>query len=151
MTGLGYTLPAVLSVIVVCVWELLVLRTGLFRKPAYWISMTIMLSFQVPVDGWLTKLSAPIVLYVDEHTLDVRFPWDIPVEDFLFGFSLITAVLLLWERQQRRRTRRRRERESAPTAHESRPGWAPAAARFLRPQQGRASRKTRRRREHVAS
>ena len=54
MTGLGYTLPAVLSVIAVCVLELKVLRTGLFRKPAYWISMAIVLGFQVPVDGWLT-------------------------------------------------------------------------------------------------
>jgi lycopene cyclase domain-containing protein len=122
MIGLGYTLPAVLSVLAVCAWELLVLRTGLFRKPAYWISMAIMLGFQIPVDGWLTKLSAPIVRYVDEHTLGVRFPWDIPVEDFLFGFSLITAVLLLWEHQQRHGTRKRRERAWAPGAHETRPG-----------------------------
>ena len=25
-----------------------------------------------------------------------RFPWDIPVEDFLFSFALLTLVLLLW-------------------------------------------------------
>lgn len=100
MTGLGYTLPAVISVVVVCVLELAVLRTGLFRKPAYWISMVIVLGFQVPVDGWLTKLSAPIVLYNEKHTSGIRFPWDIPVEDFLFGWALVTAVLLLWERQR---------------------------------------------------
>ena len=99
MTGLGYTLPAVLSVIVVCVLELKVLRTGLFRKPAYWISMAIVLGFQVLVDGWLTKLSAPIVLYNERHHSGLRFPWDIPVEDFLFGWSLVTAVLLLWVKQ----------------------------------------------------
>ena len=99
MTGLGYTLPAVLSVIVVCVLESKVLRTGLFRKPAYWISMAIVLGFQVLVDGWLTKLSAPIVLYNERHNSGLRFPWDIPVEDFLFGWSLVTAVLLLWVKQ----------------------------------------------------
>ncbi|MFD4251538.1 lycopene cyclase domain-containing protein [Amycolatopsis thermoflava] len=99
MTGLGYTLPAVLAVIAVCAWELTYLRTGLFRKPAYWISMAIVVGFQIPVDGWLTKLSAPIVLYAPEHTSGLRFPWDIPVEDFLFGFALVTAVLLLWERR----------------------------------------------------
>ncbi|MEU0511826.1 lycopene cyclase domain-containing protein [Amycolatopsis sp. NPDC006125] len=99
MTGLGYTLPAVLAVIAVCAWELLHLRTGLFRKPAYWISMAIVVGFQIPVDGWLTKLCAPIVLYAPEHTSGLRFPWDIPVEDFLFGFALVTAVLLLWERR----------------------------------------------------
>ena len=100
MTGLGYTLPAVISVVVVIALELGVLHTGLFRKPAYWISMAIVLGFQVPVDGWLTKLSAPIVIYNEKHTSGIRFPWDIPVEDFLFGWALVTAVLLLWERQR---------------------------------------------------
>lgn len=104
MTGIGYTLPAALSVIAVCGWELFVLRTGLLRKPAYWIAIAIVLGFQVPVDGWLTKLSAPIVLYAPEHTLGLRFPWDIPVEDFLFGFGFVTAVLLLWEHQRIERT-----------------------------------------------
>lgn len=102
MNGLGYTVPAALAVLVVCALELLVLRTGLFRRPAYWISMVIVLGFQIPVDGWLTKLSAPIVIYNEEHTSGVRFPLDIPVEDFLFGWALVTAVLLLWERQRRR-------------------------------------------------
>ncbi|AMO60865.1 lycopene cyclase [Mycolicibacterium phlei] len=102
MTGLGYTLPAVVAVIVVAAWELRILHTGLFRKPAYWISMVIVLGFQIPVDGWLTKLSAPIVIYDENHTSGLRFPLDIPVEDFLFGWALVTGVLLLWERQRRR-------------------------------------------------
>ncbi len=103
MSGLGYTLPAVVSVVVVCVLELAVLRTGLFRKPAYWMSMGIVLFFQVLTDGWLTKLSAPIVIYNEAHTSGIRFPWDIPVEDFLFGWALVTGVLLLWEKQRVRR------------------------------------------------
>jgi lycopene cyclase domain-containing protein len=103
MTGLGYTLPAVLSVVIVVALELAVFHTGLFRRPAYWLTMLIVLGFQIPVDGWLTKLSAPIVIYDDRHTSGVRFPFDIPVEDFLFGFALVTAVLVLWERQRERR------------------------------------------------
>lgn len=103
MTGLGYTLPAALAVFTVCALELAVLRTGLFRRPAYWLSMLIVLGFQIPVDGWLTKLSSPIVVYDDRQLSGVRFPFDIPVEDFLFGFALVTAVLLLWERQRARR------------------------------------------------
>jgi lycopene cyclase domain-containing protein len=102
MSGLGYTLPAVLAVLAVCVLETRVLRTGLFRRPAYWISMVIVVGFQIPVDGWLTKLSAPIVLYNEQHTTGVRFPFDIPIEDFLFGFALVTAALLLWERRRPR-------------------------------------------------
>ena len=103
MTGLGYTLPAVVAVAAVCVLELAILRTGLFRKPAYWISMVIVVGFQVLVDGWLTKLSAPIVIYDEAHTSGLRFPWDIPVEDFLFGWALVTAVLLLWVKQGQKR------------------------------------------------
>ncbi len=102
MTGLGYTAPAVLAVAVVCALELAVLHTGLFRRRAYWVSMLIVLGFQIPVDGWLTKLSAPIVIYDNHQTSGLRFPFDIPVEDFLFGFAMVTAVLLLWERQRAR-------------------------------------------------
>jgi lycopene cyclase domain-containing protein len=103
MTGLGYSVPAVAAVAAVCALEFGWLHTGLFRRPAYWLSMAIVLGFQVPVDGWLTKHSAPIVVYDERHTSGVRFPFDIPVEDFLFGFALVTAVLLLWERRRANR------------------------------------------------
>jgi len=103
MTGLGYTAPAVLAVLAVCALELLALRTGLFRRPAYWLSMLIVLGFQTLVDGWLTKLTDPIVVYDDRQITGIRFPFYIPIEDFLFGFALVTAVLLLWERQREHR------------------------------------------------
>jgi lycopene cyclase domain-containing protein len=102
VTGLGYTVPAVAAVLAVAGWELAFLRTGLFRRPAYWLSMLIVLGFQIAVDGWLTKLSAPVVEYAPRQIAGLRGPWDIPVEDFLFGFALVTAALLLWERQARR-------------------------------------------------
>lgn len=95
---IGYTLPAVLSVFAVVAIELLWLRTGVFRRPGYWISMAIVLAFQVLADGWLTKLSAPIVRYDPRQLTGLRFPFDIPVEDYLFGFSLVTLTLLLWLR-----------------------------------------------------
>lgn len=94
-----YTAAAVGSVGVVVLLELLWLRTGLFRRPTYWVAMLIVFAFQVLVDGWLTKLSAPIVLYAAEHNSGVRFPWDIPVEDFAYGFALVTLTLLLWVRR----------------------------------------------------
>jgi lycopene cyclase domain-containing protein len=103
MTGVGYTVPAVLAVGVVCAIELMWLRTGLFRRRAYWLSMLIVLGFQILIDGRLTKLSAPVVIYDGRHASGLRFPFDIPVEDFLFGFALVTAVLLFWERAGRAR------------------------------------------------
>lgn len=96
-----YTLVSLGSVLVVVVLEGLLLRTGLFGELRFWLSMLIVLGFQIAVDGWLTKLSAPIVRYDDAETLGVRFPWDIPVEDFAFGFSMITLTLLLWRRLSR--------------------------------------------------
>jgi lycopene cyclase domain-containing protein len=102
VTGLGYTLPALIAVIVVVTLEFAVFHTGLFRRRAYWLSMLIVMAFQIPVDGWLTKLSAPVVIYQQTQTSGLRFPFDIPVEDFLFGFALVTAALLLWERQRGR-------------------------------------------------
>ena len=103
MSGLGYTLPAIVAALAVGVLEFTVMRTGLFRRPAYWLSMLIVIGFQILVDGWLTKLSAPIVVYDNRQTSGIRFPLDIPIEDFFFGFALVTAVLLLWERHRERR------------------------------------------------
>lgn len=97
---IGYTLPAVTAVPAVWALEAFVLRTGLFRRPAYWVSMVIVFGFMILVDGWLTKLTAPIVIYDEQHTTGIRFPWDIPIEDFFFGWAMVTAVLLLWERQR---------------------------------------------------
>jgi lycopene cyclase domain-containing protein len=100
-----YTVTVVLSVVAVVALEVAVLRTGLFRRAAFWITTAICFAFQVPVDGWLTKRTDPIVRYRDAATLGVRFPWSIPVEDFLFGFALLAMVLLLWEHAGARRGR----------------------------------------------
>ena len=93
-----YTWASIVAVLVVVAVELLWLRTGIFTKLTFWISYAIIVFFQVVVDGWLTKLSAPIVLYNRDENSGIRFPWDIPVEDYLFGFALIVLTILLWER-----------------------------------------------------
>ena len=93
-----YTLLAVVSVVATVLAEVFWFRTGLFRTVQYWLAMAIVYFFHVLVDGWLTKLSAPIVIYDEGQITGVRFPWDIPVEDYLFGFSMITLTLMLWVR-----------------------------------------------------
>ncbi|MGG5258304.1 lycopene cyclase domain-containing protein [Phycicoccus avicenniae] len=93
-----YTALAVLSVLLTLAAERFWLRTGVLRTARFWAAMGIVAVFQVLVDGWLTKQSAPIVLYDASQTLGVRRPWDIPVEDFLFGFSMVTLTILLWVR-----------------------------------------------------
>lgn len=98
-----YTWASIVAVLVVVAVELFWLRTGLLRKLTFYVSWAIILFFMVLVDGWLTKLSAPIVLYNEQENSGIRFPWDIPVEDYLFGFALITLTMLLWERAGQRR------------------------------------------------
>jgi lycopene cyclase domain-containing protein len=92
-----YTIAAVLAVGAVIGLEVGLLRTGLLRSRAYWISMAICYGFMIAVNGWLTKLSAPIVLYDERRTTGWRVPWHIPVEDYLFGFALLTLTMLLWD------------------------------------------------------
>ena len=92
-----YTAAAVVVVTAVVLFELRVLRTGLLGTRAYWIALAICYAFMIAVNGWLTKLTAPVVLYDADATTGWRFPWDIPVEDYLFGFALLTLAMLLWD------------------------------------------------------
>lgn len=93
-----YTILTVLAVAAVVAVEVAWLRTGLFRSRVYWLALGIVFFFQILVDGWLTKLSAPIVTYNDAEFSRVRFPLDIPIEDFGFGFAMVTLTLLVWVR-----------------------------------------------------
>lgn len=82
--------------------ELFVFRSGIFRTRAYYVSMLIVFGFMVVVDGWLTKLSAPIVVYDDSQTSGIRPIWDILLEEYAYAFALVTMVILLWDRSGRR-------------------------------------------------
>lgn len=97
-----YSVLTAFSIVAVIAIEVLWLRTGIFRRAQYWIAMAIVFGFQILVDGWLTKLSNPIVVYNPDQMLGVRAPWDIPIEDFGFGFAMVTLTLLVWVRLTRR-------------------------------------------------
>ena len=98
-----YTVITGFAVLVVIAAELLYFKSGIFKTAQYWWTMVIVFAFQIPVDGWLTKLSAPIVIYSPDQFLGVRAPWDIPIEDFGFGFAMVTLAILLWRRWLDRR------------------------------------------------
>jgi lycopene cyclase domain-containing protein len=111
-----YTVLAVLAVVGVVALELRALHTGLLGTRAYWIAIVICYGFMIAVNGWLTKLTAPIVLYDPDATTGWRFPWDIPVEDYLFGYALLTLAMLLWDAAALRRAPARRVAEEAVSA-----------------------------------
>jgi lycopene cyclase domain-containing protein len=119
-----YTLAALAASVAVVGLELVLFRTGLFREARYWVTVAIVFGFQLPVDGWLTHRSAPVVSYNEAETSGLRFPADIPVEDFAFGFALVTLTLLLWRRQQLRAWRAR----EAPAGNGARVGCRPPGA-----------------------
>lgn len=104
-----YTLLTALAVVAVVLLELVWLRTGIFSTLQYWLTMLLVFGFQILVDGWLTKLRDPIVIYNERQLTGLRVPWDIPVEDFGFGFAMVTLAIALW--------RHRIERQHAANRH----------------------------------
>ena len=93
-----YPALAFLAAALVVAAELLWFRSGIFRSRAYYVSMLIVFGFMVAVDGWLTKLSAPIVIYDDTQTTGIRPVWDILLEEYAYAFALLTMIILLWDR-----------------------------------------------------
>jgi lycopene cyclase domain-containing protein len=96
-----YTWLTVVAIAAVVLVEILWARTGIFRSVRYWVSIAIVVAFQIAVDGWLTKLSAPIVEYNPDKFSCLRFPWDIPIEDFGFGFAMVSLTIIIWARAGR--------------------------------------------------
>ena len=94
----AYPLFSLLAALAVVALELLWLRTSIFRRPAYWIAMVIVFAFMIPVDGWMSKIPDPIVVYHPAVLSGVRFPIDIPLEEFVYAFAMVTLALVLWER-----------------------------------------------------
>ena len=92
-----YPTLALASAVAVILLELKVLRSGLFREPAYWISMAICFGFMIPVDGWLTKHSAPIVMYRPSDTTEIYPIWNILLEEYAYALAMLTFVMLTWD------------------------------------------------------
>jgi lycopene cyclase domain-containing protein len=92
-----YTLLTIIAVAVVIIVDSMLVRTRLLATVSFWITLTIVWGFQILVDGWLTKLRAPIVIYDEASFSGVRIFFDSPIEDFGFGFAMVLATLLVWE------------------------------------------------------
>jgi lycopene cyclase domain-containing protein len=88
-----YTLLAFLSVIATVVLDTMG-RVKILRRPLFYLFMAIILFFKFLVNGYLT--GANIVLYNPKFFLGIRLG-SIPLEDFMFGFSMITMTIIFWE------------------------------------------------------
>jgi lycopene cyclase domain-containing protein len=93
-----YTLAALLGVAAAALLDLVVLRTRLLLRKAFWTAYAIIVFFQLVVNGLLTGLR--IVRYDPDQIVGVHVVYA-PVEDLLFGFSLVLFTLTLWVRAGR--------------------------------------------------
>ena len=88
-----YTLLAVLSVIAVILIDK---KSGinLFKKKTVYLFLLIIAGFKLLVNGYLT--GAGIVIYNPRYFLGFRLG-SIPLEDFLFGTSMVVLTIISWE------------------------------------------------------
>lgn len=112
-----YTQLAVLGVVVVVLLDLVVVRTRLLRRRAFWTAYAIIVFFQLVTNATLTGLR--IVRYDGAAIVGSSTPVDgpppflgdgriayAPFEDLLFGFALVVLTLVLWVRLGRRGVQR---------------------------------------------
>jgi len=89
----SYTALAVAGVVGAVLLDVLVLRTRLVGRRAFWTAYAIVLLFQLLTNGWLT--GRDIVRYDHSAILGPHVVFA-PVEDLLFGFSLVLQTLSWW-------------------------------------------------------
>lgn len=93
-----YTIASVVSVLIIFIVDI-ILGTKLFSRKNFWLFWLVMAAITFLVNGYLTW--RPIVMYGEQFQLGFRI-WTIPIEDFIFGFSLITLNIIIWERLTRK-------------------------------------------------
>ena len=90
---MSYTALAFTGVAFAVVLDVAVLRTRLLARRAFWVSYLIIVAFQLLVNGVLT--GRHVVTYNPHAILGARVAFA-PVEDLLFGFSLVLQTLSWW-------------------------------------------------------
>jgi len=92
---LSYTALAFTSVLVALLLEWKVIRSGILKTSSFYLAYLIVLGFQLLTNGYLT--SNEIVQYNEETIIGLRVAFA-PLEDLLFGFSLVMLTMAVWVR-----------------------------------------------------
>jgi lycopene cyclase domain-containing protein len=98
-----YTVAVALGLAGAVLLDLVVLRTRLLVRRAFWATYPIILVFQLIANGVLTGRG--VVRYAPAAILGWRVAYA-PVEDLAFGFALVLATLSLWVWLARRGVKR---------------------------------------------
>lgn len=102
-----YTVIGVLAVVTAVLLDLFVFKTRMVTRPIFWLSYAIIIFFQLITNGLFT--GTQIVKYDGSAIIGGTSPADTaptflgdgriafaPVEDLLFGFSLVLLSVSLW-------------------------------------------------------
>jgi lycopene cyclase domain-containing protein len=98
-----YSDIALNAILVAVFLDLFILRTQMITRGIYWLTYGLILPFQLLTNWWLT--SKNIVMYSSSQIIGRRLA-GAPIEDLLFGFSLILITLSLWEFFVKRESRK---------------------------------------------
>jgi len=82
------------AVLIAVILDLFILRRQMVTRGLFWLSYGLILPFQLLTNWWLT--SKLIVMYTPESIIGRRLA-GAPIEDLLFGFSMILLTLSLWD------------------------------------------------------
>jgi len=88
-----YTILASISVLVTLVLDR-VTGIRILKRKEFYVFLFIIFLFKLLVNGFLTGKN--IVMYNPAYFLGIRLT-SIPLEDFLFGFSMVTLTIIFWE------------------------------------------------------
>lgn len=102
-----YTTIGLSTVLAVLIADLFIFRTRLVTRRIFWVSYAIILFFQLVTNGMFTGFQ--IVKYDGDAIIGSTSPANsappfigdgriafAPVEDLLFGFSIVLLTLVLW-------------------------------------------------------
>ena len=96
---LSYTQITVYALIITIFFDIFITKNSLLSTLKFWLSYFIILPFQLFTNWWLT--SREIVIYNSESIIGLRLA-GAPIEDLIFGFAIILAVMSLWESKTKR-------------------------------------------------
>jgi len=89
-----YSDIALNAVFVAVVLDLFLLKSRMMTRGIFWLTYFLILPFQLLTNWWLT--SNEIVMYAVSDITGQRIA-GAPIEDLLFGFSMILLTISAWE------------------------------------------------------
>ncbi len=100
---MSYSDIAITALTISVMVDLFILKNSMLTRAAFWTSYAIILPFQLLTNWWLTDRN--IVMYSPDAIMGLRI-CAAPIEDLLFGFSLVLSVMGMWEFWGRRGVQR---------------------------------------------